>query len=189
MLSFFGSFILGGETILILSVIAGQGIFKFWIIWLFCMIGMFCADLTWFMFGKIKFLSKLKKIKFMYRGYKKAEEEIESAPSELFLMILIKFAYGIGIPLLIYLGRKGKMSIKNFILRNSIIIFIWTTVIVIIGWILGKTSAIATDKLESIYAGIGLIITGLIIINFIGRAVARYLIKIERRRIRRKKKR
>ncbi len=179
LLSFFGSFFLGGETILILSILAGHGIFNFLVIWIFCMLGMWCADLTWFLIGKIKAFSRLKKIKFVHSGYKKARVEIESAPNNLFLLVLIKFAYGIGIPILMYLGRK-KMRLKEFLIKNTLVIFTWATSIVILGWILGKTSAIALGKFESVYASIGLIITGIILINIIARYIEKRLIKAEK---------
>lgn len=189
LLSFVGSFILGGETILILSILAGRGVFKFWVIWVFCFLGMWTADLMWFLIGRIKSLSHLKKIKWIHKGYKRAKEEIENAPSELFLMILIKFAYGVGIPILMYLGRRG-MKIDDFIRKNTTIITVWSTVIVIIGWVLGKTSAIAADRFKNIYAGAGLVVTGLIIINIVARWIERALVHHEmklRKKSRKKK--
>lgn len=182
-LSLIGPFLFGGETILVLSMLAGQGFIKFWIVFIFCAFGMWIADLMWFLIGRIEPLSKLKKIKWIHKGYKEARKEIEIAPNNEFLLILIKFAYGIGIPILMYLGRK-KMTLKDFLIKNTIIIALWSTSIVALGWIIGKTSAIAFSKLENIYAGIALVITGLIILNIILRQIRKRIVfKVEHRRV------
>jgi len=180
-LSLVGPFIWGGETILVISILAGQGLFKLWIPVLFCALGMWLADLMWFLIGRIKYLSKLKKINFIHKGYIKAKEEIDRSPNDMFLLVLIKFAYGIGIPILMYLGRK-KMTLKEFIIKNSLIIFLWSTSIVIGGWIIGKSSAIAMDKFENIYLAIGLIVTGVIILHIIVRQIKKLVHKFEKKK-------
>lgn len=179
-LSTIGPFLFGGETILILSILAGQGFIPLPIVIIFCPLGMFLADLMWFSLGKIKELSKLKKIKFIHKSYIKAKEEIEQAPNDLFLLVLIKFAYGIGIPILAYLGKKG-MSFKEFLTKNSIIIALWSIGIVIIGWITGKTSKIAFTKFGNIYATILLVVTGIIIVHIIARRIRIYIAELEKR--------
>jgi membrane protein DedA with SNARE-associated domain len=136
---------------------------------------MFLADLTWFLTGKIKFFSKMKKYKWIHASYKKAQEEIEATPNNSFLLILIKFAYGIAIPILMYLGRR-KMTLKEFIIKNSIIIILWSSAIVIAGWLIGKTSAIAFSTFENIYASIILIVTGLILVHLIIRNIRKRII-------------
>jgi len=178
-LSMIGPFLFGGETILILSILAGQGFMPLPIVIIFCALGMFIADLMWFSIGKIEHLSHLKKIKWIHKSYKKAREEIEQAPSDFFLLVLIKFAYGIGVPILMYFGRKG-MKFREFMLKNALIIAAWSTCIVIIGWIIGKTSRIAWTRFENIYAVIGMIITGMIIVHVIIRQVRNYFIKEEK---------
>ncbi len=178
-LSLIGPFLFGGETILLLSILAGQGVISLPIVIIFCALGMFLADLMWFSIGKLEALSRLKKYKWVYKGYKKAKREIEDAPSQNFLFILIKFAYGIGVPILMYFGRKG-MKYREFVLKNSIIIGVWSTSIVILGWTIGKTSAIAFRSLKNIYASIGLIITGIILVHILFREVRDYLIKKEK---------
>lgn len=180
LISIIGPFLFGGETILILAILAGQNLIPLWMVVLFCIFGMFLADTMWFLIGKIKALSKLKKIKWIHKGYKRAKKEIEEAPNELFLLILIKFAYGIGIPILLYLGRKG-MSLKKFILNNILIIASWSLVITILGWSIGKTSAIAMDKFENIYASILLIVTGFILVNILFKEIrSKVIIKLEK---------
>lgn len=179
LLSLIGPFLFGGETILILSILAGQGLVPFWQVLIFCIIGMFLADLMWFLVGRIKPLSKLKKIKWIQKGYKRAKEEIELAPDNGFLLILIKFAYGIGIPILMYLGRK-KMTLKEFIIKNSIVITLWASTIVIIGWSVGKSTAIAFETFKNIYAGIALTITGIILTHIIMRQIGKRIVfKVE----------
>lgn len=180
LLSMIGPFIFGGETTLILSILAGQGFIPIWIVLIFCALGIWIADTMWFFVGKIKSFSKLKKIRFIHQGYKRAKAEIESAPSEFFLLVLIKFAYGIGIPILMYFGRK-KMSIQDYLLKNTTVIAIWSGSITLVGWLIGKSSAIAFNRFENIYTSIGLIVTGLIIVHLIIKEIRRQLIKAEKR--------
>jgi len=183
LLSLIGPFLFGGETILVLSILAGQGVISFWIVLVFCTLGMFLADTMWFLAGRIKFLSRMKKYKWIHNSYRRAKEEIGLAPSNSFLLILIKFAYGIAIPILMYLGKE-KMTLKEFIVRNSIIIFIWSSSIIIIGWLIGKTSSIAFSTFENIYASILLIVTSLIILHLIIRQIRKRIVfKKEHRRI------
>jgi len=168
---------------IILSVLSGKGLISFWIALVFCTIGMFLSDLLWFSVGKIKSLSKLKRYKLIRAGYKRAKEEIEVAPSNKFLLILIKFAYGIAIPILMYLARK-KMTFKEFLAKEIPIVVIWSISIIILGWIIGKTSDIAFAKFENIYTFIIIIVTSLIILHLVIRQIRRSIVfKTEHRRI------
>ena len=76
------------------------------------------------------------------------------------------------------------MKLREFILKNSIIIALWSTTIISIGWFIGKSSAIAFKTFENIYVGIALTITGLIIANIIIKKIGKKIIfKVEHRKI------
>jgi membrane protein DedA with SNARE-associated domain len=174
---------LGGETILIFSILAGQGIISFWFVLIFCTFGMFLSDLLWFSVGKIKFLSKMKKYKWIHASYKRAREEIEVAPSNKFLLILIKFAYGIAVPILMYLGRR-KMTMKEFLMNEIPIVVIWSSAIIMMGWLIGKTSDIAFANVENIYTWILLVGTSLVLLHLVIRQIGKRIIyKTEHRKI------
>jgi len=183
LLTLISSFLLGGETMIILAILSGKGILSFWIVLFLATFGMFLSDVVWFLAGKIKFLSKLKKYKLIRAGYKRAKEEIEVAPSNKFLLILIKFTYGIAVPILMYLGRK-KMTLKEFLVKEIPIVVIWSFSIIILGWLIGKTSDIAFAKFENIYTFIILVVTSLIILHLIIRQIGRSIVfKTEHRKI------
>jgi len=181
-LSIVGPSFFGGATILVLGILSGKGLLPFLTVLIFCAVGMLCADTIWFFVGRIKGLSKMNKYRWIQRTYKRAREEIEVAPSSKFLLILIKFAYGIAIPILMYLGRK-KMTLKEFLITDGIIIAIWSSSIVLIGWVIGKTTEIAFAKFENIYTSIMVVVTSLIIIHLISREIRRIILKIEHRKI------
>lgn len=182
LLSFIGPFLFGGETILILSILAGHGFISSLTVLIFCTLGIWTADLMWFLIGKIRHFSKLKKLKLIHRSYLRAKEEIELAPNNWFLLVLIKFAYGIGIPILMYLGRK-KMTFREFIFKNTLITLCWSFLIVVIGWSIGKTSQIAFSAFKNIYLAILLIVTGIIIVHLIIRQIRRRIVfKVESRK-------
>ena len=183
LLSLIGPSFFGGATILILGILSGKGFLSPWIALIFCAVGILCNDTIWFLAGKMKVLSKMKKYRWVNNSYKRAKKEIEVAPSNKFLLILIKFAYGIAIPILMYLGRK-KMTLKEFLITNSSIIAVWSSCIVMIGWLIGKTSEIAFTKVENVYTWMILIITSLIIAHITLRWIRREIIfKTERRKI------
>jgi len=183
LLSLIGPSFFGGATILVLGILSGKGLLPLWAVLVFCALGMLCADSVWFLAGRIKILSKMKKYKWIHKGYKRAREEIEVASSNKFLLILIKFAYGIAIPILMYLGRK-KMSLKEFLIKDGIIIALWSSSIVIIGWLIGKTSEIAFAKFENIYTSILLIVTSLIVVHLVSKEIRRRIIfETEHRKI------
>jgi len=183
LLSLIGPSFFGGGTILVLGILSGKGFLSPWIALIFCALGMLCNDTLWFLAGKINALSRMKKYKWVHNSYKKAQKEIEAAPSNRFLLILIKFAYGIAIPILMYLGRK-KMTLKEFLITNGAIVLIWSSSIVTIGWLIGKTSEIAFTEVENAYTWITLIVTSLIIANIGLRWIRKKIIfKTEHRKV------
>jgi len=162
LISLIGPLFFGGATILILAILTGKGLLSVWPVLIFCPMGMIIADSIWFLAGRIKRLSKMKRYRIIRYSYDRAQREIEVAPSEKFLLILIKFTCGIAIPILMYLGRK-KMTFREFLIKDSKIVLIWSSSIVIIGWLIGKTSEIAAARFENFYTFVMLVITSLII--------------------------
>lgn len=162
-ISFFGAFIAGAETIFALTILAARGILNIWIVLLFCALGIFTADLMWFSIGKIKKLSNLKKISYINKAYKKATKKINKTKNKFILLSLTKFVYGIGIPIIMYLGRK-EMSYKTFLKYNSVIIIFWTLGIGIIGWLAGKGFTFFYETVQNIKLAILIIVIAILIL-------------------------
>ena len=137
MICFFGSFFVSVETVFALSAVSVNGVIPLWIIFVFCSLGMLASDLLWFSVGKIKCLSYFKKNKHIHAGYKKAESFLDKTQNNFLLLSLNKVIYGIGIPAIMYLGRR-RMTYREFFKYDILVIFFWTIVMMCLGWLAGQ---------------------------------------------------
>lgn len=158
LISFFGAFIAGGETVLILGILSAQKIFSPWTVFVFCSLGIFTADLMWFYVGKIKHLTHLKKIKFVHHTYHRVDNLIKQSKSPLPSLIIAKLTYGVGIPLMMYWGRRN-LKLSKFLYYNALIILIWSSVLVFVGWLIGR----GFNKIYVVYENIQLAVLILVI--------------------------
>jgi len=174
---FFGAFFFGAETIIILGILSAQGLVKFWIVYVFCALGMFSADSMWFFVGKIKAFGKLKRFKFIKKSYKKTSELIEKiSKKRIFLLLtLLKFVYGIAIPIIMYLGRKKKISYSRFALYNCLIIMPWTAMLAGLGWLAGKGYIFAVKISENIYFGMFILAIIFVLIHVLTKSIRKIL--------------
>ena len=177
LISFFGAFFLSLETIFTLSVLSVQGIIPLWVIFIFCSLGMLSSDLLWFSVGKIKHLSYLKKNKYIYAGYKKAGKILDKKKNYFILFSLNKIVYGMGIPALMYLGRKKRLSYKEFFKYDIAIILFWITIMITLGWLTGKGIILFYTAFKSIQLAILILLIIIIIIYLIKILIRRILIK------------
>jgi membrane protein DedA with SNARE-associated domain len=176
LVSFIVPFFFGGGAIIILGILSGQGKIPFLIAIVFSALAVALMDYIWFSIGRIKSLSKLKRVKTLHRTYTKAKEFIEEIKDEVILLTMAKLTYGLGVPTMIYLGRMG-MPVKRFFRYNLTIIAIWTLVIAGSSWLVGRTYIIAADTLKSIYHGIAILVTGLLIIHLLLRYIRKRVLK------------
>jgi membrane protein DedA with SNARE-associated domain len=174
LISFFGAFIAGAETIFVLAMLATQGVMPLWIVFVFCSLGIFTADLMWFSIGKIKKLSHLKKIPYVHEVYKKSIKIINKTPNLFILLSLTKFVYGIGIPIIMYLGRR-KMKYKQFIKYNALIILMWTTGIVLIGWLAGKGFTFFYDTFQNIKLALLIVLIAIVVLLVLKTLIEKFL--------------
>jgi len=144
---FFGTFFFGMETIVLLGFLSAQGFYSTPIVFILCALGMLSADTMWFFVGKIKILKKLKKIRLIHKGYRKAAEIIEHLHkgSIFTLMMMLKFVYGIAPAVIMYMGRKKKIKFLRFLLYNIAIIFPLALGFTYLGWLAGKGVRFASE--------------------------------------------
>lgn len=180
---FFGAFFLGGETVMILGFLSAQGLVKFWVVCVFCALGMFTADSMWFFIGKIKAFKHLKKIKFIKKSYIRASEAIEEVSmGQIFLtMTLLKFVYGIAIPILMYIGRKKKLTYRKFALYNALIIAPWAVLLTLLGWLAGKGYVFVSRAYENVILSVSVIVFAFILANWIIKRIRKWLLEEEQR--------
>jgi membrane protein DedA with SNARE-associated domain len=174
LLSFIGAFFFGGETLIIFSSLVSNNFGKLFLVFLFGFLGFVCADLMWFHVGKLKCLSRLKKVPYFHSTYKKTQGLVNnlSIPNFFIFLLLCKSLYGIAIPVIMMLGRTNK-NIKRFILNDIIDNFILMFIFVFVGWLVGRGYILLVSAYESIKIGIVFILVVVIILYFIKRKLER----------------
>lgn len=174
LISFFGAFIAGAETVLILTILASRGILNIWVVIIFSTLGIFTADLMWFSIGKIDKLSHLKKIPCAQKTYEKSATLISKTKNKFVLLSITKFVYGIGIPIMMYLGRR-EMNYKTFIKYNSLIILFWVSGIGLIGWLAGKGFTLFYDTLKNLRLAILVLVIAILVLSLLKMAIKKVL--------------
>lgn len=178
---FIGTILIGTGTIPVLGFLSAQGLVNFWIVWIFCALGIFTADTIWFFVGRIEPLRKLKKIKILRVSYKKASKIIDKASHlKIFItMTLLKFMYLVAIPVIMSLGRRKRLEYKKFALYNALIITPWAGALAGLGWLAGQGYAIVTAAYENLFLSLTTILAAFIIIQIIVNRIKNWLFKKE----------
>jgi membrane protein DedA with SNARE-associated domain len=181
LICFFGAFFFGAETVIILGILSAQGTVHSWVVALFCAAGIFTADTMWFFIGKIRAFRVFKKIRVIRKSYIKASEIIErNSENQMFLTLtLLKFVYGIAIPIIMYLGRRNKISYKRFALYNGSIILVWSILLTYLGWLAGKGYLFASRITENFYIEMAVLAGLFILVNVIINFIKQWLLKKE----------
>lgn len=132
-----GSFLFG-ETVIItaafLSVKMGWSPLS---VFFFSFLGTITSDSCWFMTGKY-FSESVKESKFWKNRYPKKRNMVKKIvinPKR--ALFYYKFLYGFRVLSILYVAGLG-MTIRDFVLFNSLGVFIWLTGMISIGWFAGK---------------------------------------------------
>lgn len=148
--------ILGGENaVLALAFLSAQEHFFVYAIILFSFLGMLAIDSFWFLIMKTKPSKKLKEYYLVSEKYKKLERKISEITKgrDALILLVAKALVGTRVIILAYLSLRN-MSYKTFMKYNIIPTFIWTLVLVGIGWFAGKGYYSLEETFNSISLGI-----------------------------------
>ena len=167
LISFLGWFFCGEETAILLAILSAQWIMPIWIVFVFVSIGLILADSMWFFLGRIKFLSKFKKYKFIHINYKKATGLMDrlSRKSIFHLLFVSKFLIGGALITLMYIGRKREINFKEFLIKDIIVILSWVFFFLTIGWLAGKGFSIIVTIFKNVQLGVSLLIFFFVILS------------------------
>lgn len=136
---FLGAFFFGETVIIAASFLAAQGLWSPWMVFFLALLGTLSSDALWFFYGQ-KILS------FFHRweNYRKHSEKFlrgleKITGSRPFLALLfIKAVYGTRILTIIYLSIR-KVNFLTFLLFDAIGSALWLAVLVLFGWLAGKS--------------------------------------------------
>ena len=157
-IAFLGA-ILGGEEILVLlSILAAQGFFSIYTMFIFFYIGILVSDFIWFFIGKYHSFNWLKKKKFIANTFNKAGNLLDklSSKKKFQALLITKFLYGLRIPTIVYLARH-KMPAKKFLIYSIILNLAWVSIITLLGFSAGKGIALAQKISNNIVLALFLI--------------------------------
>ena len=159
------------------GILAGQGVFNFWISFVVGLLGsVFCAIVIYMMgyFGGYPFVNKYGKYFFM------KEEDIKKSNSWFDKYGLIAEAVGRNIPIIRTLISLpigiARMSFKKFVIYTTLGSIPWTFVFVYFGYSLGNNWTILSDATSKLKIPI-IILFIILIINFIYKKIKKYIKK------------
>lgn len=147
LLFFFAALIGGEELIVPLAFLVGTGLWDIPSLFIFSAIGTIVADVAWFLLGRhgIQKTAFFKRHSGKHEQVKKLIRKV--AKHEFNLLLLTKFIYGARIFTIIHLSLE-ETHLYRFIALNSIVIVVWLTVIINIGWWAGRGSTWLTSLVE-----------------------------------------
>jgi len=138
LIALLGGIFAGEEVIMTLSFFASKELIPLWVVFVFCSIGIFICDLFFFLIGRLRIVKNLSEVERIARMYGKLDKIISKLTKESTILALFytKFIFGTRILTLIYLGIK-RTKIKDFVLSIIIVIILWMSVVVSIGFFAG----------------------------------------------------
>ena len=173
--------IIGGEeaifTLVFLSVI---GLYPLWWVLVFVTIGEFISDVIIFSLGRIHLLDRFKTGNL----YKKADSFImKISRKSVFLTLLYsKGIYGTRMFTLVYVSSK-KTGWLKFLAAESLVIVIWMSVIVTIGWFAGTSIMQLSSAFKEIEYTISFLLIFILLIVMIKRGIQTWLIKKQKQSV------
>ncbi|PIZ50586.1 hypothetical protein COY27_06600 [Candidatus Woesearchaeota archaeon CG_4_10_14_0_2_um_filter_33_13] len=185
LLSFLGAIIGGEETLILLSILASQGHLLVWTVFIFFYMGIITSDLLWYFIGRTKLFDWMIKRKYISKVYLRWDKLLNRATkgNNFQALLITKFLYGLRLPTIMYLARE-RMHFKSFLFYTIIVNFIWTSIIMMIGWSAGKGISLATDLSNNLILYLVLIgITMLVftlLIKFLSKITKKWLIKTQK---------
>jgi len=129
---------IGAATSIFLAGMSGAGLISFWKVFVFSFLGFVFAEILWFFVGRFRIFRKLSLFS-LRRGEKRVIKGLREIASKNYFASLLatKFIYGTRILSLVYLGSSGERFGK-FLRVNIPAIFIWSAVLMPLGWLAGR---------------------------------------------------
>lgn len=176
LISFFAGFFLGEVGILTLAFLSSQGVFSFWMVFIFIMLGEIVSDNIYFSLARIKYFKRILNIKRASYVFEKVDRFVSRISKDnLFLILLYsKFVYGTRIAIIAYLGLKNKNKLKFFI-WDSIALLIIVSILFSVGYFSGVWFSMILNSFKNIELAITAVIIILIIFLIIQKRFSDFL--------------
>lgn len=166
----------GEELIMFFSILAGHGLLDIWKVALFGFFGILVSDIFWFFIARTALFESIKN---KARGnflYKHASNIILkfSHQNDFIYILLTKFLYGLRIISIFRVSRKKK-EFWRFLIIDSSAILIWSSIMLSIGWVIGKLFFTAINVFSEIHKLIFLALGVMIALYIIESIIKHYL--------------
>ncbi|MFH1521932.1 MAG: hypothetical protein ABIF18_03155 [archaeon] len=160
---FFGTLFWGDEVVYILSFLSGVGLVNVFNILFFGFLGNAGCDVFWFSVARSGIFSKLVNKIQSKQNKRDSNKIIKKEKRHLFvLLILSKFFMGTRLVTLFYIARKRNISVKKFLLYNSLAVIIWISFVATILFFVGRSAAVAFSDVEDTVMIINVVVFSLV---------------------------
>ena len=182
LIAFLSGFLGGEEILLVLGFASAQGIIPFHILLIFCTLGAYIMDFFIFLIGKSKMVNRLHKWRKFSEKYKKIDMFVGKVTKEKHILLLFytKFIYGTRIVSLLFLGLKGIKTLR-FLVVSLFTVVIWSSIILIIGWLAGRGFSIILTVFKSLSLAVSFVVLFIILLWLLKRKVEKKLVSNQKK--------
>ena len=127
------------ELVLFLAILSGKGGIPFWAVFFFGLLGALCIDTLYFIIARTKFITYLRKIKFVSKSFRKMPKFVRNFgdKNNLGNLIISKFIYGTRMISIMAISIKG-IKFGKFFAYDLIALIIWGVILLPLGWLAGR---------------------------------------------------
>src|SRR3989344_6679188 len=127
------------ELVLFLAILSGKGGIPFWAVFFFGLLGALCIDIVYFVIARTKFITYLRKIRFVSKSFRKMPKFVKNFgdKNKLGNLIISKFIYGTRMISIMAISIKG-IKFRKFFAYDLIALIIWGVILLPLGWLAGR---------------------------------------------------
>ncbi len=142
---------LAEELLVILGFLAGQDIIPFWIVFFSGLLGIFCIDSLYFLFGRIKKFHNPIAKRINSSRYSKIAGKIGKLTNnnKFFSLFLSKFIYGPRMIIIIYFAFNN-MPYRKFVFYEISALLLWASLVMPLAWLAGIGVLASLDVVKRI---------------------------------------
>lgn len=172
---FFG----GEQALIVLSILSGQGLMSFWVLYVFFTIGILLSNMGFYFLGTLGWVDSLGKYKLFRKLAKPVSSLLKKTMEKSYFMTLLlsKLMYGTRTVTLMYFGRTRvpflKFNLYNLIISPSIL-FVYAGA----GWLTGRGIVNLVDGLNNVRIWISVLVVAIIVLILIRMLVHKIITQI-----------
>ena len=172
---FIGTIVEGPVVMLVGGFLLRTGLFTFWTLYFYLVLGDFVADLGWYgvgRFGARKLINKFGKfLNITPEIIEKIEERFKNHQNKILIISKLTMGFGFALATLLVAGIL-RVSFKRYTLINLVGGFIWTGFLICMGFFFGNIFVVIPPQFKFLF-----VIFIIFVVIYSLRAINKYLIK------------